>query len=419
MKNKAYWLVCSIFILFFAMYLIIFQSSVNAQEFSAQIKIEQPEEIYYYDYFVKDHFYRLEGKDSNEEPIVIIANRQIDSYLGLHPIMKFYMEFSKEEIFLFNPIIGWEMITDGYQEEKTGTEVIAGFECEKYVYSRQGLDEAIEVWYSPELKQRIKVVVPLINANKSIFELLDIQIGNQDDDKFLVPADYIRMDSPAEQIPTNKTEESVSIISEEFSGMTEVEAPVGRVLGSGSLLQIKVIPGLEKNLVIENKGDKDAYVTVIPIREGEVINEEIIEKAVSPKGKIKPSFSSSLKINKIEVKVQEGTVQIVVIQESHFTDKIERKEYYLFENFGQGLFFSEDKEVQLTIIGDNEKSAIAQGEVTFFKGEYQDPIETIEFSLEKGEIQQWAFQPGEIKTVDIVTGNSNGGIKIIFEQFNP
>jgi len=73
-----------------------------AQEFSAQIKIQQPEGTYLFNYFVKDHLYRLEGKDSSGEPFVLIVNRKEDTYIGIHPIMKFYMEFSKEGMFLFS-----------------------------------------------------------------------------------------------------------------------------------------------------------------------------------------------------------------------------------------------------------------------------------------------------------------------------
>jgi len=415
MKRRGWLVFYGILLLFFCLGLRMFGTPVAAQEFSAQIKIEQPEETYYFDYFVKDHLYRLEGEDSSGEPMVIIANRQDDSYLGLHPIMKFYMEFSREEIFLFNPIIGWEMITDEYEEEKKGTEVIAGFECEKYNYAQQGMDGTIEAWYSPELKQRIKVVVPLINSEQSTFELLNIQVGAQDADYFRAPEDYERMTSPAEQTQAEEKEESESITSEEFSGVIEGEAPIVRTLASGGVMEVKVIPSLEKNLVIENIGDKDALIIVTPFRSGEAIENQITEKIVSPKGKTKPSFSSSLNIEKIEIRLNEGTVRATVLQESHFADDVKRQEYYLLENFGQGLFFSEGKQVQLMITGDNETSGISQCEITFFKGEYQDPIEKLDLSMQKGETKQWEFQPGEVKTIDIVTGDS-GGVKVIVEQ---
>jgi hypothetical protein len=416
MKKRGWmFLSYSTFLLLFCLCLGMFSTPVAAQEFSAQIKITQPEETYHFDYFVKDHFYRLEGEDSSGEPMVIIANRQDDSYLGLHPIMKFYMEFSREEMFLFNPIIGWEMITDRYEEKKVGIETIAGFECEKYNYTQQGMDGTIEAWYSPELKQRIKVVVPLINSEQSTFELLNIQVGAQDTDYFRAPEDYERMASPTEKMQTDKKEESASISSTEFPGMIKGESPIGRTLRSGSVMQVLVNTSMEKNLVIENIGDKDALITISPFRSGESIDNQITVKTIPPNGKTKPSFSSSLKVEEIEIKVDEGTVKAAVLQESHFTDEIERQEYYIFDHFGQGLFFSEGKLIQLTMIGDNETSGISQYEITFFKGEYQDPIEKLEISMQKGETRQWEFQPGEVKTMDIVTGAS-GGVKVIVEQ---
>jgi hypothetical protein len=419
MKKKNSSLLCGFFLLLFVFLIIFTTSSSNfAQEFSAKIKITQPEETYNYDYFVKNHLYRLEGQDSFGEPIVIIANRQEDTYLGLHPIMKFYMEFTREEMFLFNPIIGWEMITEGYQEEKAGIEMVNGFQCAKYIYTREGVDGFIEAWYSPELKQRIKVIIPLIHSEQSTFELLNIQVGNQNERYFKVPEDYEKMASMEDldekiQSETNARDD---ITSDSNSNILTGEAPIGRTLTAGEILKVYVNPSLGKNLVIENKSADDASIVITPFQNNQPLNNQITEKTITSKRKTRPDFSSSLNIDLIEIKVNEGTVLATVVQESFFTDEIERNEYYLFENFGQGLFFSENKQVKLTIIGDNETSGISLFEITFFKGEYQDSIEKLELSLQKGESKQWEFQPGEVKTADIVTGGSNGGVKIILEQ---
>lgn len=417
MKKKNKLSLCGFFLLLFVVFLVLFSTSSFAQEFSAQIKITQPEETYHFDYFVKDHLYRLEGEDSSGEPIVIIANRQEDSFIGLHPIMKFYMEFTREEMFLFNPIIGWEMLTQSYQEEKVGTEVMNGLKCEKYAYTQEGMDGTIEAWYSPEIKQRIKVIVPLMNQEQSTFELLNIQVEAQNEKYFMVPEDYEKMTSLEDLEEQMQSETNVQDSVTSSLEILEGEAPIGRTINAGGVLKAQVRPSLEKNLVIENRSDTDASIVVISYRAGETIHNQIIEKTISPKAKTKPSFSKSLNVDLIEIKVNEGTVKATVLQESFFADEIARNEYYLFENAGQGLFFSEDKHIRLTIIGDNETAAVSQFEITFFKGEYQDPIEKTELSLQKGESRNWEFQPGEVKTVDIVTGDSNGGVKVILEQF--
>ena len=238
-----------------------------AQEFSAQIKIQQPKETYLFNYFVKDHLYRLEGEDSSGEPFVIIVDRQKDTYVGIHPIMKFYMEFSKEGMFLFNPIIGWEMITQGQKEEKVGTEVIVGMECEKYIYTEPGMTEpGTEVWYSPELKQRIKIIVNLMNSEQSTFELLNIKITEQDEEKFKVPEGYQKMESPEEQIdtekekPTTSTTPSVTLESE-----IEIEQPIPeRELSKEEIKQLNQ-DIIQNNLVTVHKvlaSDVDASLLV-------------------------------------------------------------------------------------------------------------------------------------------------------------
>ena len=201
MKKTLVWVLHFIFALGIGSFLFILPGS--AQQFSAQIKIQQPEETFVYDYFVKDYLYRLEGEDSSGEPFVVIVDRQNDSYIAMHPIMKFYMEFSRESMLLFNPLISWERITEGQKEEKIGTETMAGLACEKYIYTETGVTESVtEVWYSPELKQRIKIIVPLINSQQSTFELINIQVSKQDEDKFKIPEGYQKMQLPEKQAET-------------------------------------------------------------------------------------------------------------------------------------------------------------------------------------------------------------------------
>ena len=226
MKKTLSFMLLFIFVLVICAFLLV--QSGFAQEFLARIKISQPEEIYIFDYFVKDHLYRLEGKDSSGEPFVIIVDRKKDTYIGIHPIMKFYMEFSKEAMLLFNPIIGWEMITQGKKEEKMGTEVLAGIACEKYIYTEPDMTESgIEVWYSPELKQRLKIIVPLINSEQSTFELLDIKITKQDEEKFKIPEGYQKMESPEEQAGAEKEKPATSTApSEPLESETEIEQPI-------------------------------------------------------------------------------------------------------------------------------------------------------------------------------------------------
>jgi len=226
MKKTLLFMLLFIFVLVICAFLLV--QSGFAQEFSARIKISQPEEIYIFDYFVKDHLYRLEGKDSSGEPFVIIVDRKKDTYIGIHPIMKFYMEFSKEAMLLFNPIIGWEMITQGKKEEKMGTEVLAGIACEKYIYTEPDMTESgIEVWYSPELKQRLKIIVPLINSEQSTFELLDIKVIKQDEEKFKIPEGYQKMESPEEQAGAEKEKPATSTApSEPLESETEIEQPI-------------------------------------------------------------------------------------------------------------------------------------------------------------------------------------------------
>ena len=86
-----------------------------------------------------------------------------------------------------------------------------------------------EVWYSPELKQRIKIIVNLMNSEQSTFELLNIKITEQDEEKFKVPEGYQKMESPEEQAGAEKEKPATSTTpSDTLESETKIEQSVPR-----------------------------------------------------------------------------------------------------------------------------------------------------------------------------------------------
>lgn len=85
-KFHRIFLVAGILIIFFC-----FSSALLGAEFSADLKIKQPDKEYEFQYYAQDSLYRLE-KLTGEDRILIIADRELDITWALNPEEKTYIE---------------------------------------------------------------------------------------------------------------------------------------------------------------------------------------------------------------------------------------------------------------------------------------------------------------------------------------
>ena len=177
-----------------------FTFSAMAAEFSADLKIKQPDRSYEFKYYTQGDLYRLE-KFTGEDRILVIADRKLDITWMLNPEDKIYMELKGTDAAFFNPVRGWEAAKEGTKEEQVGTETVQGYLCEKYTYTPSGGTEpGMEAWYLPELEHFIRMIAHYGGGYEDgIFELLNIQEAPQDDSLFKVPEDYQREKSPVEK----------------------------------------------------------------------------------------------------------------------------------------------------------------------------------------------------------------------------
>ena len=109
--------------------------SAIAVEFSADLKIKQPDKEYEFKYYAQGSLYRLE-KLTGEDRILVIADRKLDITWMLNPEDKIYLELKGIDAAFFNPIRGWEAAMEGSEKKKVGTETVLGYSCEKYTYWR-------------------------------------------------------------------------------------------------------------------------------------------------------------------------------------------------------------------------------------------------------------------------------------------
>lgn len=127
-------------------------------------------------------------------------------------------------------------------------------------------------------------------------------------------------------------------------------------------------------------------------------------------------FGMQLKLDEILVEVEEGLVTALVTKEYSSFDEVERKEYFIMEESGQGLFTRENRKFVLTLTGDSQGAESSPVEVKFYKGQYDDLLNEESFNLPNEQIKEWEFNPGEIQTFEVSVGEL-GGVKLLSEQY--
>ena len=389
-----------------------FTFSAIAVEFSADLKIKQPDKEYEFKYYAQGSLYRLE-KLTGEDRILVIADRKLDITWTLNPEDKIYIELKGIDAAFFNPIRGWEAVKEGTKEEQIGTETIQGYLCEKYTYTPPGGTEPeMEGWYSSELETFIRMIVHYGGGYEDgIFELLNIQEAPQDDSLFKVPEDYQKEKSPAEKAQEKEAAKPV------LSGIAESIAPVGRRLKTGAVLKVKVDQDKSVRVVLKNQIKEKSTFKITPFREGLPIEDEIVHSGLTKQREKKEDFfGQQLKLDEILIEVEEGLVTALVTKEYSSFDEVERKEYFLMEESGQGLFARENRKFVLTLTGDSQGAESSPVKVRFYKGQYSDILNEEDFTLPNGQIKKWEFNPGEIQTFEVLVGEL-GGVKLLSENY--
>lgn len=406
-EYRTIFLIMSILIIF-----IGFAFSAIAAEFSADLKIKQPDKEYEFKYYAQSSLYRLE-KLTGEDRILVIADRKLDITWMLNPEDKIYIELKGIDAAFFNPIRGWEAVKEGTKEEQIGTETIQGYLCEKYTYTPPGGTESeMEAWYSSELETFIRMIVHYGGGYEDgIFELLNIQEAPQDDSLFKVPEDYQKEKSPAEKAQEKEAAKPV------LSGIAESIAPVGRRLKTGAVLKVKVDPDKSVRVVIKNQIKEKSTFKITPLREGLPIEDEIVHSGLTKQREKKEDFfGQQLKLDEILIEVEEGLVTALVTKEYSSFDEVERKEYFLMEESGQGLFARENRKFVLTLTGDSQGAESSPVKVKFYKGQYDDILNEEDLNLANGQIKKWEFNPGEVQTFEVSVGEL-GGVKLLSENY--
>lgn len=406
-EQRTVFLIVGVLIIFLG-----FAFSAIAAEFSADLKIKQPDKEYEFKYYAKGSLYRLE-KLTGDDRILLIADRTQDITWMLNPEDKIYMELKGINAAFFNPIRGWEAAMEGSEEEKVGTKTVLGYLCEKYTYTPPGGTEpGMEAWYLPELDHFIRIIAHYGGGYEDgLFEIVNIQEAPQDDSLFKVPEDYQKEKSPIEKAQEKEAARPV------LSGIEESIAPVGRRLKAGAALKVKVDPDKSVRIVIENQIKEKSTYKITPLKKGLPTEDEIIHSGLTrQREKSEKFFGMQLKLDEILIEVEEGLVTVLVTKEYSSFDEVKRQECFVMEKSGTGLFARENRKFVLTLTGDSQGSEGSPVNIKFYKGEYEDILNEEDFTLPNGQVKKWEFNPGEIKTFEVLVGEA-GGVKLLSEQY--
>jgi hypothetical protein len=203
----------------------------------------------------------------------------------------------------------------------------------------------------------------------------------------------------------------------DITGIEESVAPVGRRLKAGDTLKVKVEPDKAVQIVIENQVKEKSTYKITPFKDGLPIEDKIIHSSLNgQRKKSERSFGEQLKLDEILIDVEEGLVTVLVTKKYSSFDEVERKEYFVMEKSGQGLFARENHKFVVTLTGDSQDSEGSPVTIKFYTGEYSDLLKEEDFNLPNGQIKKWEFNPGEIQTLEVLVGES-GGVGLLSEQY--
>jgi len=211
--------------------------------------------------YVKGNKYRMEQTEEGQL-VLIIVDQDAGKTLVVMPSQKQYAEINTTDpVSLMNdPYQSYKYVSANYEERKEGTESISGYECEKSIYSQQGLD-VMTVWFTDELSLPVKIILST-DRNHTI-ELQNIKTDSVSEELFQIPDNYTRMVMPGEQpleIPEwAKQYESYSLLT----------APVdNKAMKTGEAFRVKVMPETALKIIGVNTGQTRAAFTAVPFKDG-------------------------------------------------------------------------------------------------------------------------------------------------------
>lgn len=339
-------------------------------------------------FYLQDHLYRMDVKEDGTQ-IAIIVNRNTGKTHLVNFSEKIFLIINNDDpiSLIKNPFESHQHMVKKYAASSVGTEKIQDIMCNKQEIKSDG-KVAMTAWISLKYNFPIKIVNHLNNNTALINKIVD---GPVDNPLFQVPSGFTKhiAAKPEKTAPKKKPA---------ITGTEKAKAPVGKRLGPGGKIIVKVRPEKHITLFLISESRDAADIFVKASNNGKPVTTAFLKSNISLKkmlDKKEYAFENKLNPDTIEVKVIKGLVRVIVNQESTRWAKEKSRETFIREVWSRSFSTDPKKKLVCDITADSQDHPQSKIKVSFFKGKYNnDSVFTETITLKNGQKKRYSFPPG-------------------------
>ncbi|BBO90688.1 hypothetical protein [Desulfosarcina ovata] len=369
-------------------------------------------------FFLSDRCYRMNLKEDGK-PLIILVDRVENKTRVIDPSGKIYQEFPSTSFrsLMSNPFEAYQKMVADHGSKSLGQETVNGIECAKQAIEMDG-KVVMTGWISLEFNFPVKL---LNRANGYATELREIKKSSLNKALFAVPEGFVKQEQSKPQ-PAKKKKEKKAVIT----GKETHNAPIGRRLGAGGVLTIKVDPQKDIMLYLKNVHQGASHLTIDALNNKTSIAKKVLRNPSIRFAKrwdreevnFTPSSSrvaTRPSPDEIVVAVTQGAVSVTVNQETIPGVKNQRREKYVREPGKTEFRVKRRRTAVCRLVGDSQDLPGSKLTVAFFKDKDSAPALKEDFDLKNGQSRQWRFTPDQ----NIASGEvhvKKGAVRFYLEQ---
>ena len=339
-------------------------------------------------FYLQDHLYRMDVIEDGTQ-IAIIVNRNTGKTHVVNFSEKTFLIINNNDpiSLIKNPFEAHQHMVKSYVASSAGTEKIQDIMCNKQEIKSDG-KIAVTAWISLKYNFPIKIVYHLNNNTALINKIVN---GPVDTALFQIPSGFTKhiAAKPEQTAPKKKPA---------ITGTEKAKAPVGKRLGPGGKIIVKVRPEKHITLILISESRDAADIFVNASNNGKPVTTAFLKKNISFKkmlDKKEYAFENKLNPDTIEVKVIKGLVRVIVNQESTQWAKEKSREMFIREVWTRSFSTDPKKKLVCDITADSQDHPQSKIKVSFFKGKYcNDSVFTETITLKNGQKKRYSFPPG-------------------------
>jgi len=336
-------------------------------------------------FYLQDNQYRMDFKEDGNH-IAIIVNRNTGKTHLVNFEEKIFQEINNDGSFslMNNPFESHAYTLKKYAATVVGTEKIKDIKCKKQEIKSDG-KVILTAWISLKYNFPVKIINNLNNYTAVLTKIVN---GPVDSDMFQVPSGFTR------QVDT-KSKKTAPKKKVAITGTKKAKAPVGKRLGPGGKIIVKVNPEKHIALFLISESKDAADIVVKASNNGKPVTTNFLKNNINLKkmlDKKEYAFENKLNPDTIEVKVIKGLVRVIVNQESPPWAKEKSKKTFIKE-YSDGSFVTDlpKKKLVYDIIADSQDHSQSKIKVSLFQGKQKNPIIIETITLKNGQKKRYSF----------------------------